>query len=259
MSCGAAGRVFPLVVRRGGYRGMSSTSHQEGNAVRSIIGITSYVEPASWGVWRDVPVTMVPHTYVEAVTAAGGRAVVLPPDDTDADVVAVLDGLVLAGGADVGPDLYREDPAPDTVSRPDRDAGELTLLRAALDRDLPVLGVCRGMQLLAVAYGGRLHQHLPDVVQHDKHRPAPGVYGTHAVRFAPNSRIAALMGDDTEVNTYHHQGIADSGGLTETGWADDGVVEALEDPGRRFVLGVQWHPEVARDLRLFAAVVAATG
>jgi putative glutamine amidotransferase len=223
--------------------------------MRPVIGITSYVEPASWGIWREYDAVVLPYTYVRAVTAAGGRAVLLPPDDLDADVVRVLDGLVLAGGADIGPHLYGESPAPLTDSRPDRDAGEVAVARAALDRDLPVLGVCRGMQLLTALAGGRLHQHLPDVVDHDKHRPAPGVYGTHGVRFAPGSRIATLMGDDTEVNSYHHQGVADPGSLTVTGWAEDDVVEAVEDPTRRFLLGVQWHPEAARDHRLFEALV----
>jgi putative glutamine amidotransferase len=225
--------------------------------VRPVIGITTYVEPASWAVWHDQRAVLLPWDYVQAVTAAGGRAVLLPPDDVDADVLSVLDGLILAGGADIGPDLYGAAAEPLTDPRPDRDAGELTLLRAALERDVPVLGVCRGMQLLAAACGGRLHQHLPDVVGHDLHRPAPGVYGTHAVRFAEGSRIAALMGGDREVNSYHHQAVADAGSLTVTGWADDGVVEACEDPARRFVLGVQWHPEAARDARLFAALVDA--
>ncbi len=225
--------------------------------MRPVVGITSYVERASWGTWHDVKAVLVPYTYVHAVTAAGGRAVVLPPDGADADVLDALDALVLSGGADVGPVLYGEQPGPLTDSRPDRDAGEITLARGALERDLPVLGVCRGMQLMAVACGGRLHQHLPDVVGHDKHRIAPGVYGSHAVRFAEGSRIAALMGDDTEVNSYHHQGVADPGSLTVTGWADDGVVEAVEDPARRFMLGVQWHPEAARDIRLFRALVHA--
>lgn len=226
--------------------------------MRPVVGITTYVEPASWAVWHDVPAALVPQTYVQMVADAGGRAVLLPPDGVDADVLAVLDALVLAGGADVGAGLYGQPPAPLTDSRPDRDAGELALARGALDRDLPVLGVCRGMQLLAVAAGGTLHQHLPDLVGHERHRPAPGVYGSHPVRFAPGSRIAALMGDDTQVNSYHHQAVADPGTLAVTGWADDGVVEALEDPARRFLLGVQWHPEAARDVRLFRALVAAS-
>src|SRR5262249_58787044 len=134
---------------------------------------------------------------------------------------------------------------PSTVTRPDRDGGELALLGAALDADLPVLGVCRGMELLAVVYGGTLHQHLPDVVGTEKHRPAPGVFGAHRAWFASGSRAAAIFGPVADVNSYHHQAVDHPGGLTVTGWADDGVVEALEDPASRFVVGVQWHPEEA--------------
>ncbi|MEH0840850.1 gamma-glutamyl-gamma-aminobutyrate hydrolase family protein [Micromonospora sp. CPCC 205711] len=224
---------------------------------RPLIGITSYVEPAGWAVWRDVPAALVPQAYVRAVAAAGGRAVVLPPDDVDADVVGVLDGLLLAGGADVGAERYAASPDPRTEARPDRDSGELTLLAAALAADLPVLGVCRGMQLLAVAHGGRLHQHLPDVVGHEGHRPAPGVYGAHPVRFAAGSRAGTVMAGVCRVNSYHHQGVADPGRLTVTGWADDGVAEALEDPCRRFLLGVQWHPENEADPRPITALVRA--
>jgi putative glutamine amidotransferase len=228
--------------------------------MRPIIGVTAYVEPASWGVWQDLPTTLLPHAYSEAVTLAGGRAVLLPPDDLDADVLRVLDGLVLSGGADLSPGLYGAEPEPLTDTRPLRDAAEMLLARAALEADLPVLGVCRGMQVLAVAAGGRLHQHLPDVLGHEKHRPAPGVYGEHEARFTPGSRIAALMGDDVGIHCYHHQGVAHAGTLTVTGRAEDGLAEAVEDPTRRFVLGVQWHPEVIRDKRLFGALVnAASG
>ncbi|MFI5491103.1 gamma-glutamyl-gamma-aminobutyrate hydrolase family protein [Actinoplanes sp. NPDC051859] len=225
--------------------------------MRPVIGITTYVEPASWAVWHDLTSALVPYDYVAAVTDAGGRAVLLPPDDLDADVVRVLDGLVLSGGADVDPELYGAQAEPLTDTRPDRDSGELLLARAALERDLPVLGICRGMQLLAVAAGGVLHQHLPDVFGHERHRPAPAVYGRQEVSFVAGSRIAALMGDDRAVRCYHHQGVAEAGSLVVTGWADDGCVEAVEDPRRRFVLGVQWHPEVVRDKRLFGALTAA--
>jgi putative glutamine amidotransferase len=183
--------------------------------------------------------------------------VLLPPDDLDADVLRVLDGLVLGGGADLSPSLYGAEREPLTDIRPDRDAGEMLLARAALAADLPVLGVCRGMQVLTVAAGGTLHQHLPDVLGHEKHRPAPAVYGHHEAHFVPGSRIAGLMGDDIDINCYHHQGVADPGTLTVTGRASDGLPEAVEDPDRTFVLGVQWHPEVARDRRLFGALVNA--
>jgi putative glutamine amidotransferase len=225
--------------------------------MRPTIGITTYVEPASWGVWRDVEAALVPYAYVEAVARAGGRPVLLPPDGTDPGVVRDLDGLVLAGGADPGPELYGATPGPLTETRPMRDAAEMVLTRAALDADLPVLGVCRGMQLLVVAVGGRLHQHLPDVLGHEKHRPAPGVYGYLRARLAEGSRIAALLGEDVEINCYHHQGVAHAGTLTVTGRTDDGLPEAVEDPARRFVLGVQWHPEISRDIRLFGALVQA--
>ncbi|MBQ0894578.1 gamma-glutamyl-gamma-aminobutyrate hydrolase family protein [Micromonospora sp. U56] len=224
---------------------------------RPLIGISAYVEPAAWAVWRDVPATLVPQAYVRAVSAAGGRAVVLPPDDVDADVVRVLDGLVLAGGADVAPERYDQPPDPRTEPRPDRDAGELALLAGALAADLPVLGICRGLQLLVVAHGGVLHQHLPDVVGHDRHRPAPGRYGAHPVRVAPGSLAGAVMAGVDRVNSYHHQGVADPGRLVATGWADDGVVEAVEDPRRRFLLGVQWHPENEADPRPVTALVRA--
>jgi putative glutamine amidotransferase len=224
---------------------------------RPIIGITTYVEPATWGVWQDLPTTLLPHAYVEAVTRAGGRAVLLPPDDGDADVLRTLDGLVLSGGADLDPAFYGAEAEPLTVVRTDRDAAELPLARAAVAADLPVLGVCRGMQVLVAAAGGTLHQHLPDVLGHEKHRPAPAVYGTHDVTLAAGSRIAGLMGDDLEIHCYHHQGVDDPGSMVVTGRSSDGLPEAVEDPGRRFVLGVQWHPEVNRDKRLFGALVDA--
>jgi putative glutamine amidotransferase len=225
--------------------------------MRPVIGITTYVEPARWGVWRDLPAALIPQAYVEAVTLAGGRAILLPPDDHDADVVDVLDGLVLSGGADVAPDLYGATAAAETVSRPDRDAGEMLLLRRALETDTPVLGICRGMQQLVIAAGGHLHQHLPDVLGHERHNPAPGVYGEQQVKLTPGSRAAELLGEATVVHCHHHQGVADPGSLLITGQSDDGLPEAVEDPSRRFLLGVQWHPEVTRDEHLFGALLRA--
>lgn len=225
--------------------------------MRPIIGITTYVEAATWGVWRDLPTTLIPHDYVAAVSQAGGRPVLLPEHE-DTDVLSVLDGLVLAGGPDLSPELYGAETEPHTVASPGRDRAEILLVRRALDEDVPVLGVCRGMQLLVAAAGGTLHQHLPDVLGHDRHRPAPGVYGEHEASFVPGSRIAGLMGDDLAIRCFHHQGVADAGKLTITGRAEDGLAEAVEDPEHRFVLGVQWHPEVTRDERLFGALVAAS-
>jgi putative glutamine amidotransferase len=228
--------------------------------VRPLIGITCYVERARWGVW-DTAAALLPHGYVTHVEDAGGLAVILPPRTSEAlDVLDRLDGLVIAGGADVDPGRYGEEPHPETLGlRPERDAGEFALLGEALRRDLPVLGVCRGMQVMAVHAGGRLIQHLPDKVGHQGHRPAPGEYGSHGARFAAGSLVASLLGEAARVNSYHHQGVADAGTLTVTGWADDGSVEAVEDPSRRFALGVQWHPEAADDNRLFAALAEAAG
>lgn len=226
---------------------------------RPLIGISCYVEQARWGVW-DMPAALVPYSYVRAVEAAGGRAVVVPPSTADPqEVLSVLDGLVLAGGSDIDPQRYGEEPHEATVGlRPDRDAGELTLLAGALADDLPVLGICRGMQIMTVHAGGRLSQHLPEEVGHDGHRPAAGVYGDHGVRIDPGSAVGRILGPTARVKSYHHQGVADAGTLTVTGWAEeDGTVEVVEDPGHRFALGVLWHPEVGEDPRLFDALVTA--
>jgi putative glutamine amidotransferase len=197
--------------------------------------------------------------YVRAVHAAGGRAVLIAPDDPGVDVLERLDALVLTGGSDVDPALYGE-PVDGAVDiRPDRDRSELLLLRGALVADLPVLAICRGAQLMCVAYGGRLYQHLPDALGHDGHRPPHGVdFGEHPVRLAPGSACHTILGDRVTVNSLHHQGVADPGRLTPTGWSDgDDLIEAVEDPARRFAIGVQWHPEAGEDHRLFEALVVA--
>ncbi len=221
-----------------------------------MIGITCYVEQARWGCW-DKPAALIPMVYVTAVRAAGGRAVILPPDDMDADVVSRVDGLLLAGGADVDPARYAAPAHPRTVSRPDRDAGEALLLAAALVADLPVLAVCRGMQLLTVAAGGSLHQHLPEVVGHEGHQPVLGVFGDQTVTAVPGSRIAGILGATTTVSCHHHQSVADPGRLVVTATSGDGVPEAVEDPAHRFVLGVQWHPEETPGDPVVAALVRA--
>jgi putative glutamine amidotransferase len=226
--------------------------------MRPVVGITSYVEQARWGVW-DLPAVVLPFRYVGRVEAAGATAVVLPPSATrDAEVLDRLDAVVFAGGADLDPALYDQPAHEQTAGlRPDRDAAEVPLMRAALDRDLPLLGICRGMQVLSVVSGGSLTQHLPDLVGHDRHRPSPGVYGHHGVHLAPGSIAHRLLGDEVSVPSYHHQGLASAGSLTVTGWADDESPEVVEDPSRRFALGVLWHPEAGDDLRLFEALVGA--
>jgi len=229
--------------------------------VLPLVGITSYVEQARWGVW-DREATLLPQAYVTAVHAAGGRALVVPPLPEGAEeVVDALDALVLAGGADLDPALYGAERDPRTSGvRPDRDAGEVALLRAAIAADLPVLGICRGMQLLTSVAGGRLSQHLPDVVGSDRHRGAPGGYASHLVRTVPGTRLADLLGESgegLEVPSHHHQGVADPGTLTVSACADDGTIEAVEAPDGRFRIGVLWHPEAGTDGRLFTALVAA--
>jgi putative glutamine amidotransferase len=225
---------------------------------RPLIGITSYVEDARWGVW-ETKAALVPYAYVRQVEAAGGNVVLLPPSAAHAsEVLGVLDGLLLAGGADLDPGLYGAETHAATLGvRPDRDSGELAALRAAGERGLPVLGICRGMQLMAIAAGGSLHQHLPEVVGHDGHRPEPGVYGRHDVRLASGSQAAKVLGEEVTIHSYHHQGVDSAGSLTVSGWADDGTIEVVEDADKRFAIGVLWHPEVGEDPRIFQALVEA--
>lgn len=231
------------------------------NVKRPVIGLTTYVEPATWGLNHDVPATVLHLAYVRAVTAAGARAVLLPPDDVDADILDRLDGIVLAGGADVHPRHYGQEPHPATYTREDRDTGELPLARRALELDIPVLGVCRGMQLLAVATGGALHQHLPDVVHTDLHRPAPfdrATVGEHVVHIEPGTSCHDMLGGLIKVNSLHHQAVADPGSFVAVGWCiEDGVIEAIESREHRFAAGVQWHPEIDGDLRVFQGLVGA--
>ena len=225
---------------------------------RPLIGITTYVEPASWGHWQ-LDAALIPYDYVRSVEAAGGRALLVPPSaDAIEETLDALDGLVLSGGADVDPDSYGADAHPETSgTRPERDAGELALLQAALARDMPVLAVCRGFQIMNVARGGDLVQHLPEVVGHEQHRAVKGVFSDHEVRIDDDSRLGSVLDGRAPVKSHHHQGVGNVGeGLREVAWADDGTVEGLEDPERRFALGVLWHPEAGEDRRLFEALVA---
>ena len=168
-----------------------------------------------------------------------------------------MDGLVLSGGGDVDPTLYGDDPHPATGGvKPERDVAEVGLLEAALARDMPVLAVCRGSQLLNVVRGGDLVQHLPEVVGDEKHKETAGEFADHQVTLDSDSRVGALLGERTPVKSHHHQGFGQLGeGLRESARAEDGTLEALEDPSRRFTLGVLWHPEAGEDMRLFEALV----
>jgi putative glutamine amidotransferase len=225
-------------------------------ASKPLIGITTYVEPASWGHWQ-LEAALVPYDYVRAVERAGGRAVLVPPDnDGSEELLDALDGLIFSGGNDLGPESYGAEADPTTTgTNPARDSGELALLTAALERDLPVLAICRGAEVLNVARGGDLVQHLPDVVGHEGHRAVVGEFSEHTVRVDPASRIESAPG---AVKSHHHQGLGRLGdGLREIAWADDGVVEAVEDPEKPFLVGVLWHPEAGEDQRLFDQLVAA--
>ncbi len=230
--------------------------------MRPLIGITTYTEDARGGT-RAAHVTRLPLSYAASVQRAGGRAVLITTDDPGADLLDRLDGLVLAGGSDVDPARYGEAPHPTSAWHNERDEAEFLLLRAALARDLPVLGICRGLQVMVVEAGGRLHQHLPDVLGHEGHRPAGEVgteptYGRHTVRLVPGARLHEILGDEVTVNSLHHQGIADPGRLTAVGThPEDGLIEAVEDPLRTFAIGVQWHPEEMADPRLFEALTQA--
>jgi gamma-glutamyl-gamma-aminobutyrate hydrolase PuuD len=239
----------------------SASEHAVGDVTsRPLIGLTTYRERAKTLVW-DTEFALLHNVYVDGVARAGGIPVLLPPQEHGADeVIARLDALVLSGGSDVDPERYQQQPHQGTkVVRPWRDDWELRLLDRALAADLPVLGVCRGAQLLNVALGGTLDQHIPDTVGHQGHCPAPGVFGETEVTLRPGSVLAELLGPEARVPCYHHQAIDKvAPGLEVTGTCADGTVEAVELPSRRFVLGVQWHPEQdGADLRLFAALVAA--
>ena len=235
--------------------------------VRPLIGIPSPIERARWGAWNE-PAHVLNRSYVDAVHRAGGSAVILPADpvwvaDPDA-ILDRLDALLLAGGADVDPQSYGAERHPQTGGTvPERDTIEIALVRRAVERDLPLLGICRGMQIINVALGGTLHQHLPDLVGHGEHRRAIGTFANsdHDVVLVAGSLAARAAGEEVHVTkSHHHQGVDEIGeGLVVTGHATlDDLPEAIERPDRRFVLGVQWHPEADERSRLIAALVEET-
>ena len=233
--------------------------------MRPTVGITAATETINYGAWQDVPAFMSPANYVRAVQRAGGRPVLLIPDEEDtenpSEVLDLVDAVIITGGAgDLDPALYGQEPHPKTGPvQKERDAYELALVRAAIERETATLGICRGMQVLNVAYGGSVEQHLPDLVDHEEHRPLPGVFVDHEVRLVPGSLAARTAGSEVaDVRSHHHQGIREVGdGLTVTGRATmDDTVEAVEDPSRPFVLGVLWHPEEDEKSRIIKALVS---
>ena len=225
-----------------------------------VIGLTTYRQTAAWGVW-NTRADLLPTEYALAVEAAGGVPLLLPPVATAGAaerVVQTIDALVISGGADVDPARYGATPHERTAGwRPDRDAWELALLTAADDVGLPVLGICRGMQLMAVHAGGTLDQHTPDLVGHETHSPGGDVYGDVRVETEAGSRLAALVGSRVEVSCHHHQSVATHPGFTAVARADAGTVEAMEATGDRWRVGVQWHPETRVEVGLMAGLVDA--
>lgn len=228
------------------------------------IGICAAVERVKRGPWEEV-VAMVQRAYPTAIQRVVGLALILPPDqaaELEPDqVLDRIDGLLLAGGSDVDPASYGAERHPATVvTWPERDRFEIALARRAIEREMPILGACRGMQMLNVALGGTLHQHLPEVIRSDVHRRTPGVFGEHEVRLERGSLAARAIGAERAiVKSHHHQGIGDLGqGLVATGWStDDELVEAVELPGEPYVLGVLWHPEEDEASRVIASLVHA--
>jgi putative glutamine amidotransferase len=220
---------------------------------RPVVGITTYVTDAQWGYW-NLEAALIPFDYVRAVEQAGGRAMLVPPSaDGVEETLDALDGIIFTGGSDVDPELYGEAAHPETsgIVRL-RDDAELALLRAALDRDMPVLGICRGIQVLNVGLGGDLDQHL----EGHRHDP-PGQFVQHDVAIERDTRLGEILGDQTKVMSHHHQGLKTlAPGLVETARAEDGLIEAVEAPDRRFTVGVLWHPEAGQDARLFETLVA---
>jgi gamma-glutamyl-gamma-aminobutyrate hydrolase PuuD len=227
---------------------------------RPVVGITTYLTPAAWGAW-NLEAALVPATYVRAVERAGGVPLLVPPGASFDETLDRVDGIVFSGGSDVDPELYGATAHEETVGIfRERDEFELGLMRAALARDLPLLAICRGSQVLNVALGGDLEQHVPDRVQSDVHKETPGVFAEHDVAVLQGTTLASILGDRADVKSHHHQGYGELGsGLREAARAADGTVEALEDPTRRFTVGVLWHPEEGEDLALFEALVREAG
>ena len=225
---------------------------------RPVIGITTYLTPARFGAWEE-EAALIPAAYVNAIEAAGGRPLLVPPSTKAIEeTLDRLDGLLFSGGSDLAPEVYGQEAHPETNGIvPERDRAEIALLRAALERDMPVLAVCRGSQVLNVALGGDLVQHLPEIVGDEKHKHTAGEFADHDVDLVTGTRVQEILGDHAPVKSHHHQGYGKIGdGLREAARAEDGTIEALEDPSRRFAMGVLWHPEAGEDLALFEALVA---
>ena len=230
-----------------------------------VIGLSTYLEPAAMGIW-DRTAAVLPRVYIDAVLRAGGVPVALPPQPATPEAVAavldVIDALVIIGGKDVDAALYGQDAHPENdAPRPDRDAWEIALVQGAIARDLPLLGICRGLQVLVVALGGTLVQHLPDLLRSSRYSNGDATFADNPVLIEPGSLVAGMLGASLTVKSYHHQA-ADRvpPELAVTARGDDGVVQAVEVLGMPFGVAVQWHPEESpEDSRLLTGLVAAAG
>jgi putative glutamine amidotransferase len=234
---------------------------------RPLIGVCAAIEPASFGVWKNEPATLLPLSYSRAIHGAGGMMAMLPPDrratEDPTELLNRIDALVLGGGADIDPEDQGVERHPETLgTNPDRDRFEIALARGALQRGIPLLGVCRGMQVLNVACGGTLDQHIPDRLGHEIHRPVPGAWAEHEVRIEPGSLAAEAAGTERlTVKSHHHQGVDRiANTLTATAWAtDDESVEAIESGDGGFALGVLWHPEEDATDAIIPALISRAG
>jgi len=232
------------------------------SGARPVIGICTAIESARWAAW-ELLVNLSPRSYSLAVQRAGGISLLLPPDDVVAEspdeLLDLVDGLILAGGSDIDPGSYGARPHPTTTrTRPERDRFEIALGTRALERDIPVLGICRGMQMLNVIQGGTLQQHIPEAIGNDDHRHTPGAFSDHDVLLEPGSLAERVVGAErTAVSSGHHQGVDELGeGLVASGRADgDDLVEAIELPDKSFAVGVLWHPEEDERSRVVGALV----
>jgi putative glutamine amidotransferase len=232
-------------------------------ASRPLIGVCAAIERASFGVWKDEPATLLPLSYSRAIHGAGGMMAMLPPDrlaeEDPGELLDRIDALVLGGGADIDPEAQGVEAHPETVgTNPDRDRFEIALALGALERGIPLLGVCRGLQVLNVACGGTLDQHIPERLGHEIHRPVPGSWAEHDVRIDPGSLTARAAGTERlTVKSHHHQGLDRiAEGLTASAWAaDDDSVEAVESSDGAFALGVLWHPEEDPEDRVIPALI----
>jgi putative glutamine amidotransferase len=227
--------------------------------VKPLIGVTTYREQSRWGIWHE-QADVLHAVYSRSIEAGGGVAVLLPPGDPSGaeSVAARIDGLIIAGGADVDPTRYDAEPHERTVGwREDRDAWELAMLDAAAAAGLPVLGICRGMQVMAVHAGGTLDQHVPEIAGHEEHSPGGAEFGVIDVDVVPGTLLGRAVGDKGSVHCHHHQSVREHPGFVASAHAADGVLEAMEDPSRPFWLAVQWHPERIEDAGLFRALVEA--